>query len=267
MTGYLRTDITVRDLRRSLAFYRDGLGLAVIDERSGSGRSTVTLAMPGTSATWLLEEHHGVERHDASARPCDPGFAHVCLYTGDAHGLFDRLHGLGFASRAPVATLAAGPHKGASAVYVLDPDGFAVELYQRAGESGPPTVSGFFHHGLTVRDMDETMSFWLQDISASLTTRGTRPGEVVAPIVGLRPDTMEAAFVGLRDDAQIELFEYRGIERHPATARQQDPAASRLVLLVDNAEATRARLGGDHDAHGRPRIFTPDGYPVVLAEE
>ncbi len=67
---------------------------------------------------------------------------------------------------------------------------------------------------------------------------------------------MEAAFVGLPGDgAQIELFEYRGIERHSATAREEDPAASRLVLRVVDPEGVRERLGGDRDPQGRPRVL------------
>jgi lactoylglutathione lyase len=265
VNAYGHSAVTCGDLRASLAFYRDALGLPVLDERSTQDRSTVTLGLPGTTATWLLEQHHGIERHPASSRPCDPGFAHLCLYTGDARGLFDRLHRDGFRSCGPVVTVSAGPHAGAKAVYTLDPDGFAVELYQRAGENGPSEVTGFFHHGLTVRDMEATLAFWLGALGAGLESRGARAGAAVAPVVGVEPESMEAVFVSLpRDRTPIELFEYRGIERHPATARDEDPASSRLALRVADPEALRERIGGDHDRHGTPRVPTPDGYPVLL---
>ncbi|MEV5848557.1 VOC family protein [Streptomyces sp. NPDC051985] len=267
MTTYDHSAVTVRDLRASLAYYRDGLGLPVIDERTGPDRTTVTLALPGTGATWTLEEYHGVERMSAATRPCDPGFAHLCLYTGDAQGLFDHLHGKGFGSRAPVATFGDGALAGVKAVYTLDPDGFAVELYQHAGPAGPPTATGFFHHGLTVRNMDSALAFWRDVFGADLRYRGVQPKETVAPVVGLEPEELDGAFVSLPGDhMSVEIFEYRGIEQHPTTARYEDPAASRLALRVPDPEGLCERLGGDRDRNGVPRVRTPDGYPVLLSQ-
>ena len=98
---YDHSAVTVRDLDSSLRYYRDALGLSVRADERGPDRSTVDLALPD-GVTWRLEEHHGVERHPASARPCDIGFAHTCVYVDDAQAVLSRLHAAGFGSRGPV---------------------------------------------------------------------------------------------------------------------------------------------------------------------
>lgn len=262
---YDHSAVTVRDLDASLRYYRDALGLSVRADVRGPDRSTVELELPD-GVTWRLEEHHGVERHPASARPCDIGFAHTCVYVDDAATLLSRLHAAGFGSRGPVVTIARGPFAGAAAVYTTDPDGFVVELFQRPGTTGDGAVTGFFHHGITVSDMDTALKFWIDGLGATLRERGTRSGASVAPVVGVTPESMEAVFLDLPGaPSAVELFEYRGIERHSATARDEDPAASRLALRTDDPAAAADRIGGGTpEPRGAVRVHDPDGYPVIL---
>lgn len=262
---YDHSAVTVRDLDASLRYYRDALGLAVRAEERGPDRSVVELGLPD-GATWRLEEHHDVEQHPASARPCDVGFAHTCVYVDDAWAVLARLHGAGFGSRGPVVPIGRGPFAGAAAVYTIDPDGFVVELFQRPGTTGDGAVTGFFHHGITVSDMDTSLAFWLDGLGATLRDRGTRSGASVAPVVGVTPESMEAVFLDLPGaPSVVELFEYRGIERHWATARDQDPAASRLALRTGSPGAAAERVGGGSPCPGGGvRVHDPDGYPVLL---
>jgi catechol 2,3-dioxygenase-like lactoylglutathione lyase family enzyme len=260
--------VTVHDLRRSLRYYRDGLGLAVRDERATDGRYSVTLALPDTDSTWTLEEYRGVERHPASSRPCDPGSAHLCLYVGDADGVFDRLHAAGFASRGPVVASGEGRQSGTKVAYSLDPDGFPIELLQPAGSAGPAEVIGFFHHGITVRDMDASLAFWLEVLDARVVRRHDRPGANVSAVVGLEVDSFDLALVGLPTaDTIIELIEYRGPARYPAAAREVDPGASRIVLRVDDPDELGARYGGRYGDDGEVRIQDPDGYEVLVRHQ
>ena len=270
MPGYDSSAITVRDLAASLAYYRDGLGLDVTRVRDADGRTVADLALPG-GRTWRLEEHPGVPRYPASARPCDPGFAHLCLYVDDAATVTARLRAAGFGTRGDVVAITRGPHAGAEAVYAVDPDGFVVELYRPAGRTGegPGAVTGFFHHGITVSDLDDALAFWTA-LGARLRDRGTRSGAAVARVVGLTPESLDTAFLDLPGaPSSIELFAYHGIERHPAIARDADPASSRLVLRADDPAALAAAVpgGGRPDRGSVPgalRVHDPDGYPVVL---
>lgn len=261
---YGHSAVTVQDMRRSLVFYVEALGLEVADETSADGRLAVELHLPGTPRRWVLEEFRGVERLPASSRPCDPGFAHLCLHVGDADAVLAALQRRGFTSRAPVTTVRSGALAGAKAVYTVDPDGFVIELYQGAGMAAPPAVTGFFHHGVTVLNLAATLSFWQDELGASLLRSTVAPGAMAGAITALDFDEVHAAFVGLDDEVSIEIFEYRGIERHSAVARAVDPASSRLALRVPNPEELRERLGGDHDPLGNVRVTDPSGYPILL---
>lgn len=144
VTGFFHGGITVRDMDRSLVFYRDGLGLeqefdrildapylkAVLGLEFQHIRA-VYLRIPGGGFVELLE-YVGIERFPAASRPCDFGAGHLCLYVDDVAGLFARLRDLGFAARSPdVVDITAGPNAGARSCYMSDPDGYAVELFQK----------------------------------------------------------------------------------------------------------------------------------------
>jgi lactoylglutathione lyase len=146
VTGLFHAGVTVSDMEAALRFYRDGLGLEVVaDGESAVGTATkiwnltpervrvVFLRVPGSDAMVELFEFIGLERHSASARPCDYGAGHMCLFVDDAEGVHRRMQDLGFRSRSgEVVPITAGPHAGAHAVYLIDPDGYHVELYQQA---------------------------------------------------------------------------------------------------------------------------------------
>ncbi len=144
VTGFFHGGITVRDMARSLVFYRDGLGLEQEFDRildapyvktvlglDFDHLRAVYLRIPGGGFVELLE-YVGVERMPAGSRPCDYGAGHLCLYVDDVETLHRRLVELGFRARsADVVEITAGPNQGARSCYMLDPDGYAVELFQK----------------------------------------------------------------------------------------------------------------------------------------
>lgn len=143
--GFFHAGVTVSDMEASLRFYRDGLGLEVRSDAFTGGPEAeriwamptkrvrvVFLRVPGSDALIELFEFEGVERHDASARPCDYGAGHLCVFVDDAGAVHERLVGMGFRSRGgEVVAISRGPHAGTRAVYMVDPDGYHVELYER----------------------------------------------------------------------------------------------------------------------------------------
>ena len=144
VTGFFHGGITVGDMDASLRFYVDGLGLEIEFDRKLDGPYLpvvlglqfeyirgVYLRIPGGGFVELLE-YHGIERFPAAARPCDPGGGHLCLYVDDVEAVHARLVGLGFKARSEhVVDITAGPNTGARSCYIADPDGFAVELFQK----------------------------------------------------------------------------------------------------------------------------------------
>lgn len=143
--GLFHVGVTVSDMKAALRFYRDGLGLELAADRYTSDEYTrriwglvpervrvVFLCVPGSDALVELFEFDGIERHGASARPCDYGAGHFCLYVDDAEAVHARMLGLGFRSRAgAVVTVPSGPHAGVKVAYLIDPDGYHVEVYER----------------------------------------------------------------------------------------------------------------------------------------
>lgn len=148
VTGFFHSGITVKDMDRALVFYRDGLGLEQAFDRILDApyiKAVLGLAFDHIRAVYLhipgggfveLLEYAGIERMPAASRPCDPGAGHLCLYVDDVDALHSRLVELGFSARSDRAVdITAGPNKGARSCYLADPDGYAVELFEK-----PPTA-------------------------------------------------------------------------------------------------------------------------------
>jgi lactoylglutathione lyase len=123
--GFAHAGVTVSDLERSLAFYRDALGLELVDPAVTS--SVAVLEVPGSGPVLQLVDYDGDDRYCASCRPCDYGARHVCLYVDDVRGLCARVLERGYGTRAPVAESPNG-----LVVHAIDGDGYHVELFERA---------------------------------------------------------------------------------------------------------------------------------------
>lgn len=144
VTGFFHAGITVRDMDVSLPFYRDALGLQVAFERVlGADYLRTVLALPLTNIRIVylhipgggyveLLEYHGLETIGAASRPCDHGAGHVCLYVDDVDELVSAAQALGYRARSqsPV-DITEGPNTGARSIYLLDPDGYPIELFQK----------------------------------------------------------------------------------------------------------------------------------------
>lgn len=134
----------MKEMDRSLAYYKDGLGLEVAFDIIIDGPylpvalglefdsiRAVYLALPGGGFLELLE-YRGIDRLHAAARPCDYGAGHLCLYVTGIDELWNRLAQMGHHARSscPVDVIA-GPNTGARMIYLIDPDGYSLELFQR----------------------------------------------------------------------------------------------------------------------------------------
>ncbi len=114
--------IYVRDLGRSLRFYRDGLGFELVEQVEGYAR----LRSPngtGTIALHLLSED---KPH------MEPKMEGLRLYfeTEDVDGVCARLSKMGFALDAPLKDMPWGWRH----AYLKDPDGHEISVYH-AGEA------------------------------------------------------------------------------------------------------------------------------------
>jgi diaminopimelate decarboxylase len=154
--------VTCASIERSLAFYRDGLGMAVRDRgRETDERIGAVVGLPGARLRFAdleladgglveLLEYESPAGRALAPQPNDAGAAHVALVVGDLDAALRRLQAHGFPSRGAPATLDDhdGTWKDVRIAYVADPDGFVVELIERpeddtrtACSSTPPATS------------------------------------------------------------------------------------------------------------------------------
>jgi catechol 2,3-dioxygenase-like lactoylglutathione lyase family enzyme len=143
IVGAHHTSFTVANLEHSLAFFRDCLGLEVIVKRRigdayfgqivglpGCTVKAALLRIPGSNHHVELFEYETPQGKEYRPRPCDPGSSHLSFLVDDLPGLYKWLAAaqVDFVS-APVC-LEAGPNKGGYGVYLRDPNGILIELFQ-----------------------------------------------------------------------------------------------------------------------------------------
>lgn len=139
--GFHHCGLHVQDLERSMRFYRDLLGFEVVWERVNReayvreivGYPEVELhqAMvrcPGSDFCIELMDYRGVAREPVDTSPPNPGTAHTCVFVRNLRDLYDRLVAAGTGAVSPPVAVTSGPNQGRLAVYMIDPDGFRLEL-------------------------------------------------------------------------------------------------------------------------------------------
>jgi len=100
MPSLLHTGLTVRELDRSLAFYRDTLGMETVFEQEKEGGYLAAivgypgahvrmahLAFPGDGHRLELFQYLEPESRGEAGEPRDVGITHVCLLVDDIAAL------------------------------------------------------------------------------------------------------------------------------------------------------------------------------------
>jgi lactoylglutathione lyase len=147
VVGAHHTSYTVSDLSRTLPFYRDLLKFEVVHERPeivhGYWRAVVgfpdavardaMLRIPGTNHFLELIEYKQPRGAAQNVTPNNPGSSHVCYLVDDLETMYQTLTAAGvqFISEGPIY-LDQGPNQGGAALYMKDPDGIVIELFQKA---------------------------------------------------------------------------------------------------------------------------------------
>ena len=136
------TGITVSNLERSLAFWRDVLGFELshrahqtselAEEITGVPGAEISLAVlkaPGHKIE-LLEYLAPKDRKQIDVRPCDVGSAHVALTVDNLDAVLEKVSTAGWKAAGEPQTLSSGPNAGKRVIYVRDPDGTTIEFMQ-----------------------------------------------------------------------------------------------------------------------------------------
>jgi lactoylglutathione lyase len=103
-------------------------------------------------------------------------------------------------------------------------------------------VTGFFHGGITVADMDRSLVFYRDGLGLDVEFDRMLDAPYLKEALGLAFDSIRAVYLRVPGGGFVELLEYRGIERMPAASRPCDPGAGHLCLYVDDVDAVYGRL-------------------------
>jgi catechol 2,3-dioxygenase-like lactoylglutathione lyase family enzyme len=143
ITGVHHTSFTVADLERSLVFFRDVLGLEVLFTREvrddyfgrivglpGAVVKAALLRLPGATHRVELFQYMSPSGKAHQPRPCDPGSCHLSFLVDDLPALHKDLKAKGADFVGDPVLITAGPNQGAYGVYLRDPNGILIELFQ-----------------------------------------------------------------------------------------------------------------------------------------
>lgn len=143
------TGFTVASLERSLAFYRDILGFELAFQWNPQASYIAELVgypsvdlhgailrLPGTDVCLELLEYRNIEQKTVDMGNGNIGNGHIAFNVDNLLELYEELKARGVKSVSPPVTPTIGPNKGGKAVYLIDPDGFRVELIESAQAFG-----------------------------------------------------------------------------------------------------------------------------------
>jgi catechol 2,3-dioxygenase-like lactoylglutathione lyase family enzyme len=149
VVGAHHTCFTVKDMAKSLAFYRDLLGFELEGERPevtnnyfraivGFPDCVVHAAMlkiPGTTHYLELFEYKQPRGTAQDLTPNNPGSSHLAYLVDDLRAMYPRLKDAGVEFISEPIYLDEGPNTGGWALYMKDPNGIVIELFEPAKKS------------------------------------------------------------------------------------------------------------------------------------
>ncbi len=268
----------VADLDRTVAFYRDVVGLEIATDPPstwdaepwlrrlhGTPDSPIRFAtaqIPG--ATWGIEmvEFKDPHRRPAQPRVQDPGACTVALLVRDFDAVYARL------KRAGTPVVSAGgkpidfPELHSRAVIVRDPDGHFVELVQPSPlpETKAPASANVIGGGMriAVQSVDRALGLFRDRFGMPFDAGKVFDSKSFVDLMGPTGGKARIGTATLPGGTLFEFAEYQGVDRTPLMTRIQDPGSTRFQLMVSDLDAALAAF---KDAGGT--IVSLGGEPVV----
>lgn len=285
ITGVGNFSHIVADLDKSLAFYRDVIGLQPnaqprpfdgnnaimrLGNTPGAQSRFVALSVPGSAIGVELIEYKDIDRNAAHPGFQDPGAANLILRVRDLDSIVERLKKSG----GKILTLNGVPAtigNGGKVMFIQDLDGFVIELSQAGAPRGngpaataAPAPQGNVVGGgfeLSVEDTVKTVDFYQHVLGFQLTT-GTMfnndkvmndtagvPGGAFKQSRGPIPGT----------NTTITFIEFANVDRKPLKTRVQDPGTAILQLHVRDMDGLMKAL-----KTSGANIVSTGGEPVSL---
>jgi catechol 2,3-dioxygenase-like lactoylglutathione lyase family enzyme len=264
-------ELTVSDLERSKAFFRDVLSFTIEREFESSGREVELLTGVFGARTKTARLRLGQEAielteflaprgrpYPADTRGNDQWFQHIAIITSDMDTAYRRLRELG------VAHASTGPQRlpdwnpnagGISAFYFRDPDGHFLEILQfppgkgeRRWQDRAALFLGIDHTAIVSRDTDRSLAFYRDGLGMTIAGGAENYGveqEHLNNVFGvrLRITTLKAT-----QGPGVELLEYlapRDGRAAPIDLRANDLAHwQTTIVAAAPAALLRFTFGG-----------------------
>lgn len=152
LADVLHFSFTISDIERSIAWYRDVLGLELVHRQRGDNAYTRTLVgmpdavieaaqfrVPGVQprlSTHMLElvAYESPPGERPSLATNDVGVAHLAFIVADVRAEHARLSAQGVVFRNAPVEITEGANAGGAACYFQDPDGITLELLEPGPE-------------------------------------------------------------------------------------------------------------------------------------
>jgi catechol 2,3-dioxygenase-like lactoylglutathione lyase family enzyme len=261
--------LTVRDVDRALGFYRDLLGLELVD-RSTSGGQVVAdvlgypgveldraiLRLPQTNAYLELLQYRKGEGTPVDPLHGNPGTCHLAFYTDDLTETWDTLKAHGSELQGEDITLIeGGVFDAGRVIYCTDPDGIRVEFLE-----GPAYLDGTVrdptavpnatranetsHAGIHVRDRDRALEFWVDQLGFEVVAKFIADDRGTREVINLPEADLNLAILRLPGtNAFFEVIEYQNApDRHPVDTDHANPGTCHVAVYVDDIEATLSKV-------------------------
>jgi catechol 2,3-dioxygenase-like lactoylglutathione lyase family enzyme len=288
---------SVADLERSVAFYRDAVGLTMepspgfptggsptIGAAFGAPGATIraaTLSIPGADVRLTLVQFSGVATSPIRRRLQDPGSVKLIVRVRNIDAAFervrDRIAGVYTDGGAPMKP--EGPAAVNTSVIMRDPDGYPLELVlQDVPEisSAVPATSNVVGGWATFIVGDAAASVEFYRAHLGFEPAGA-PRPLAAAVLSLQgtPDATGSMSAGVRPPGGVNtwrMYDFRNIDRMRLVSRLRDPGTPAVSFWVDNVTALVARLqvagvpvvSGPVAIDGATRAFVRDLNGLLL---
>jgi|SRR5665213_877669 len=282
---------SVGNLDKTVAFYRDGLGmqpvgpggkpvtampapqaldesLSKFTDTHGAKFRNASFNIPGAAFMLELTEFTDTPRKQAVPHMQDPGAATLVLTVRDVDAALAgvKKNGGSVLSIGGEPMKIGGETSQSRSVFVRDPDGFMLELagIQPAPKSSAPADSNILggRIGVTIKDTDQTMKFYHDVLGFE-----TKPAPVayqtnktIASLIDAKGAQwrISSAKVPGRD-VNFELLEFKDVPRKDFALRVPDPGSPAVSVHVKDVESAMKAV-----AAGGGSIVTRGGEPVKL---
>ena len=284
--------ITVADMDRSVAFYRDVLGFERLDDNRLAGEAWDRLhGIEGGQlrvvglrlgeerielTQWLTPRGRPVPR---DSRSHDRWFQHIAIIVNDMDQGYLRLqrHGVERISPSPQRLPDRNPAAGGiRAFYFKDPDGHPLELLQFPADKGNPrwrrpsekVFLGIDHTAITVRDTETSLRFYRDVLGLRLAGESMNSGieqERLNDVVGAR---VRITSLSASAGPAVEFLEYlnpRDGRAMAADAGANDLVHWQTIMTGDVARLLSAMPAGAGGMISRGAIATPAGMGFARA--